>query len=225
MRCDRRAAIAQLATAALGVRQVALTWKWRRVMSMPSIIRYSLQIGFPRARRERPGSRVLLVAVLLAAIGCAYQPHPVVLEAGPVEWRAMVGRWRGSYSTAAAGRRGLIDFTLGAGDHEAFGDVLMIAAGTHGKYNTFHDDGPGDGAPTREHSTVLTIRFIRASDGRLMGVTAPYLDRDRGCEATATFYGAIGDGRMDGTFTSLCADGVHAVRGHWSVTRTSGTDR
>jgi hypothetical protein len=198
----------------------------RRVMSLTSIVRRSRQIGFPRARRDRhPGCRVLLGAVLLAAAGCAYHPRPVVLEAGPVEWRAMVGTWRGSYSTAAAGRRGLIDFTLAAGDREAFGDVLMITAGTYGRDNAFRDDAVRDGAPGQEHSTVLTIRFIRASDGRLMGVTAPYWDRDRGCEATATFYGAIGDGRMAGTFTSLCADGAHALRGHWSVTRTSATGR
>jgi uncharacterized protein (TIGR00730 family) len=43
--------------------------------------------------------------------------------------------------------------------------------------------------------------------------------------ADATFYGAIGDGRMDGTFTSVCEDGVHALRGSWSVTRTSRVDR
>jgi hypothetical protein len=70
-------------------------------MSMPSMIRCGLRIGFPRARRaHHPGSRVLLAALLLAA-GCAYQPHPAVLEAGPVEWRAMVGGWRGSGAALA----------------------------------------------------------------------------------------------------------------------------
>ena len=178
--------------------------------------------GVSRAARGR-GSPAMLLAFLLSVSGCAYHPPPVALDAGPAEWRAMVGTWRGSYSTAAGGRRGLIDFTLAAGDHEAFGDVLMIAAGADERYNPVNDGGRGEGVPEREHSAVLTIRFIRASDGRLMGVMAPYWDPDRRCEATATFHGAIGDGRMDGTFTSLCADGVHALRGRWSVTRTAGT--
>jgi hypothetical protein len=156
---------------------------------------------------------------------CAYRPRPVVLEAGPIEWRAMVGTWRGSYSTADKGRRGLIDFMLAAGDDQAFGDVLMTVAGSRERYGPVHDDTRLNGASRAAYSDVLTIRFIRASAGGLRGVMAAYWDPERGCEATATFHGAIGDGRMDGTFTSLCADGVHAVQGRWSVTRTSPAGR
>jgi len=161
--------------------------------------------------------------MLTSVAGCAYRPAPIRLDAGPAEWRALIGTWHGSYSTASETRRGLIDFTLEAGDNEAFGEILMIAAGTHDRYNAVQHGAPSEGESTLPRSTVLTIRFIRASDGRLMGATVPYWDPDRQCEATATFYGAIGDGRMDGTFTSLCADGVHALQGRWIVKRRAPT--
>ena len=173
--------------------------------------------------RVPPGVRTLLLAVLTLAAGCAYRPAPIVLDAGPAEWRAMIGTWHGSYSTASGRRRGLIDFSLAAGDNEAFGDVLMTAAGTHDRYNAVQHGASSEGEYALRHSTVLAIRFIRASDGRLMGATVPYWDPDRQCEATATFYGAIGDGRIDGTFTSLCGDGVHVLQGRWTVKRRSPT--
>ena len=185
----------------------------RRAMSKPS----------PNPFRVPPTSRVLLLGLVVSVAGCAYRPAPIVLDAGPAEWRALIGTWHGSYNTASEKRRGLIDFSLAAGDKEAFGDVLMTAAGTHGRYNAAQHGAPSEGEVFLPHSTLLMIRFVRASDGRLMGATAPYWDADRQCEATATFYGAIGDGRMDGTFTSLCADGVHAVQGRWTVRRRSPT--
>ena len=175
----------------------------------------------PWGRRVAAGA--LWLAVVTSMAGCAYRPRPVVLEAGPREWRAMVGTWRGSYSTADPGRHGLIDFTLAAGADQAFGDVLMTIAGRRDRYTAVHDETRWNGTPGAVYSDVLTIQFIRASDGGLRGVMTPYWDPERACEATATFYGAIGDGRMDGTFTSLCADGVHAVRGTWSVTLRSQT--
>ena len=174
--------------------------------------------------RRCPG--VILLVALMSAGGCAYRPRPVVLQAAPAEWKSMVGTWRGSYSTSNGRRRGLIDFTLAAGDGQAYGDVLMIPADSRDRYAPMQNgtgaDGPRDVAST---SKLLTIRFIRASDGRLMGAMTPYWDPDRGCEATATFYGAIREGRMEGTFTSMCAAGMQALKGRWTVERQREADR
>jgi hypothetical protein len=163
-------------------------------------------------------ARSLTSVVLLAVAGCAYHPRALTLQASATEWRALVGEWRGSYSSDGGDRHGLIDLSLAAGEQQAYGDVLMVAAGSRDRY---YPSAAGERMATAErpHGTILTIRFVRAADGRLTGTMDPYWDPERSCEATATFYGAIGDGRMDGTFTSLCADGVHAIRGHWSVLR------
>ena len=67
---------------------------------------------------------------------------------------------------------------------------------------------------------MLTIRFVRADDGRLTGALTPYWDPDRRCLATATFRGVV-DGRvMDGTFRSTCDAGGPTYTGRWTMRRT-----
>jgi hypothetical protein len=57
-----------------------------------------------------------------------------------------------------------------------------------------------------------------------MGMLDPYWDRERGCEATATFYGVLGDGTIEGQFVFTCRGGMPALRGRWWVRRT-GAER
>ena len=161
------------------------------------------------------------VAILGIALGpaCAYHPRPFVLQAGQADRESMIGTWRGDYSVPN-GRHGLIDFTLAAGDDQAYGDVLMIADDARQPYLRYPGrGGPDAGAALGARSQVLTIRFVRAAHRQLTGAMTSYWDPDRRCEATATFYGTISRSTMEGTFVSLCDNGVQAFRGRWKVTR------
>ena len=96
----------------------------------------------------------------------------------------------------------------------------MIADGTKQRYAP-HRRGPAGygAADPAPRSEVLTIRFVRATDGHLSGALTPYWDPDRQCEATATFDGSLTGARMEGTFLSVCEGGVLAYRGRWTMYR------
>jgi hypothetical protein len=168
--------------------------------------------------------RNLIVVLSLSSISfggfaCAYNPSPVQMDASRADWEILAGQWRGSYTTASPGRNGLIDFRLSAGDEQASGDVLMMAEHEKTPYWPYP---PGDsrlGPTNTPYTQLLTIRFVRAENGRISGTMAPYWDPDRTCQATAVFIGAVKDRTIEGTFTSLCDDGVRQLQGRWSVTR------
>jgi hypothetical protein len=164
-------------------------------------------------------ARILAVSLaLITGASCAPRYRPVSLDAPPTDREALLGAWRGSYRIEG-GRRGDLGFTLAAGDEQAYGDVLMIAHGAPHPYRRVGAGEPRPGVPPVE-AQVLTIRFVRAIDGRLTGALTPYWDPDRACEATATFYGIV-DGRvMDGTFRSTCAAGGPTYTGRWTMRRT-----
>jgi hypothetical protein len=87
---------------------------------------------------------------------------------------------------------------------------------------------PGDsrlGPTNAPYTQLLSIRFGRAEAGHISGTMAPYWDPERKCQATAVFLGTIKDRTIDGTFTSLCDDGVRQLQGRWRVTKTSGSAR
>jgi hypothetical protein len=160
---------------------------------------------------------------LIVGVSCAPRHRPVALDAGPVDREALLGSWQGSYRIAG-GRQGTIGFTLAAGDDQAYGDVLMIPDGAKRAYRRSPPDGPRTGALPVE-SEVLTIRFVRAIDGRLTGALTPYWDPDRRCLATATFRGVV-DGRvMDGTFRSTCDAAGPTYTGRWAMRRTGPAPR
>ena len=171
-----------------------------------------------------PLSRALAACLVLTmASACAPRYRPAALDATAADREALLGSWRGSYRIDG-GRRGTIGFTLAAGEHEAYGDVLMIADGTKRPYRPATSERQSPGVPPLE-AQVLTIRFVRAVDGRLTGALTPYWDPDRGCQAAATFHGIV-DGRfMDGTFRSTCTTGGPTYTGRWTMRRTGSAPR
>jgi hypothetical protein len=164
--------------------------------------------------------RVVGITVISAVgFACAYNPPPVPVEASRADWEILGGEWRGSYSTTPQGRSGSIEFKLSAGEEQAAGDVLMVAENAKTPYRPFP---PGDsrlGPTNTPYSQLLAIRFVRAEQGKISGTIASYWDPDRSCQATATFLGEVKDRTIDGTFTSLCEDGVRRLQGRWRVTK------
>ena len=70
-----------------------------------------------------------VAALMVGGAACAYNPPPVPVYASRADWEILAGHWTGTYTTSSTGRRGVIEFTLSAGDEQAFGDVLMFADG------------------------------------------------------------------------------------------------
>ena len=168
------------------------------------------------------GRCLAFVAAVLISLGtaaCAGNPPPVPVSAGRADWEILNGHWSGSYSTSPSGRHGVIEFTLSAGDEQASGDVLMVADGAHVPYRPYPPNDPRQGPINAPYTQLLTIRFVRADRGEISGTIASYWDPDRSCQASATFLGDVQNRVIEGTFTSMCEDGVRQLRGTWRVTR------
>ena len=159
----------------------------------------------------------VLAGAVLAA--CAPAPQtPVPLTGSPADVAALIGRWDGSYSSAATGRSGSISFTLAASGDTAYGDVIMIPRGFGRPLQASgHGTSPGD--PPAARSTVLTIRFVRVAQGRVNGTLAPYADPETGGQLFTTFEGHLQGEAIEGTFTTRSAEGTGAQAGQWKVTR------
>lgn len=113
-------------------------------------------------------------AVLASA--CVPMP-PVALDATPADLEILAGEWAGKYESAALGRRGSIEFKLKGGTEEARGDVLMVPSGRRTPYQAqAYEDGQH--ARSMPASEILTINFIRASDGSIAGRLDRYWDPD-----------------------------------------------
>ena len=160
------------------------------------------------------------VAVLtFGGAACAYNPPPVPVYASRADWEILAGNWRGGYTATSQGRSGVIEFKLSAGDEQAFGDVVMTAEHARVPYRPYPPGDPRLGPTNIPYTELLTIRFVRAEHGLISGTMAPYWDPDRSCEASATFLGEVKGRVIEGTFTSLCEDGVRELRGRWHVAR------
>jgi hypothetical protein len=145
----------------------------------------------------------------------------VALQATPADLEVLAGDWAGNYESAALGRRGSIEFKLKAGTDEAFGDVLMVPNGRQMPYQR----QPGQYAeepPSMPASELLTIRFIRASNGSLTGTLDRYWDPDRNCFANTAFRGNVGKGVVDGTFRTTFECGAGEATGTWSASKKPG---
>ena len=122
------------------------------------------------------------------------------------------------YESAALGRRGSIEFKLKAGTNEARGDVLMVPRGSGTPYQSrpSHDPLP---PPTTPSFELLTIRFIRASNGSIGGRLDRYWDPDRNCFANTAFNGYVGLGIVEGTFKTTFECGAGEATGTWNASK------
>lgn len=140
----------------------------------------------------------------------------VALQATPGDLEILAGEWAGEYESAALGRRGVIEFRLKAGTDDARGDVLMVPAGRRTLYQPRpYQEGEAAGDMASTH--LLTIRFIRASNGSLTGMLDRYWDPDRTCFALTTFNGYAERGVVEGTFRTTFECGVGEATGTWSA--------
>jgi hypothetical protein len=163
--------------------------------------------------------------LLMLGSGCAPMPT-VALEATPADLEVLAGNWTGEYTSAALGRRGSIEFNLKAGTDEARGDVVMVPQGNRRPYER-ESRGQYREQPYQEpgmaRSVLLTIRFIRASNGSVTGMLDRYWDPDRNCLAQTMFRGYMGIGTVEGTFTTTFDCGAGEATGTWKVTRKMKT--
>ena len=155
--------------------------------------------------------------LLVVVAGCAPMPT-VALQATPADLELLAGEWEGEYESAALGRRGTIEFKLKAGTDEAHGDVVMVPRGQRIPYRPQrYDEGPH--VPPMPVSELLTIKFIRSSDGSIAGMLDRYWDPDRECFANTTFSGRVGLGIVDGTFNTTFECGAGNATGTWSAAK------
>jgi hypothetical protein len=166
---------------------------------------------------RKTGIATALLA-LLVSTACAPRSRPVAVDASPADREALLGSWRGSY-TIEGQRGGTISFALLSRGDEAHGDVLMVPKGLPEPYGRLTPDGrPPAGGPAVA-SEVLTIRFVRAAQGSVKGMLAPYWDPDRACVARATFDGTLVPGSLSGTFVSTCEGAAPTYTGRWTMRR------
>jgi len=155
--------------------------------------------------------------LFVIATGCTPMPS-VALHATPADLELLAGEWAGEYESAALGRRGSIEFRLKAGTDDAHGDVMMVPAGRRTSYQPRpYQEGEAAGDMASTH--LLTIRFIRASNGSLTGMLDRYWDPDRTCFAVTTFHGYVGKGVVEGTFRTTFECGAGEARGVWTATK------
>ena len=164
----------------------------------------------------------LLLVLTFAICAGACASAPVVPIRGELSAAAsLAGEWHGTYSSRARGRTGSIWFKLIEGESHAHGDVMMTGAGAP---YAFRRDAP-DRYPqmygqSGGRDRFLTIRFVRAADGRIDGVLDPYWDPDCECQVITAFRGDVLDGRIVGTFVSHFGESI--ATGRWEATRRRG---
>jgi hypothetical protein len=150
------------------------------------------------------------MALLAAAqMACVFHGPPVPVTGRPGDLEQLAGEWSGDYvGDHDHRRRGTIAFHLQAGATQAYGSVIMTP------------EGLGRAYQRAESPRTLTIRFVHADGGTLVGALDAYWDPDRQSEATATFRGRLIDARtIEGTFTTRYATGAADTAGTWHVTR------
>ncbi len=166
-------------------------------------------------------SSVPLLVLLAFSLSCASTPPAVPVEGAPAELSALAGRWEGEYSSEATGRSGTIELELVAGEDHAHGDVVMTPRGSASPYRPA--PRPGEVHSPAAAAQLLTIRFVKAEDGKVSGTLDPYWDPDCGCEVMTTFVGEVRGDTVEGTFTSVHT--AARVFGIWKATRRPAVKR
>jgi hypothetical protein len=162
------------------------------------------------------GAATLAASSALSA--CGIPMRSVTVAATADEWQSLAGDWRGEYWMRDFDRHGQIAFRLSASHQDASGDVLMISDRFGWPYHSY--PGPGPWREPYQRTQLLTIRFVRAEDGRIAGRMDTYWDPDRRCDAVASFRGSRDGNAIYGTVSSSCiGDPARALTGRWKVER------
>ena len=170
-----------------------------------------------------PRSKTVLTVLLTFSLAaCAGHKAPVQMVGAATDVSALAGEWSGDYSSAETGRAGSISFKLRAADDSAFGDVVMVPAGSSKPLQKWHPtDTPGaqpTGSNQSSPSTILTIRFVRIESGHVSGNLDPYADPTTGARLFTTFSGELKADSISGSYTTRLLSG-QTQSGRWSVKR------
>ena len=158
----------------------------------------------------------LLLAVLL---GCSGHAPAITLQGEPTSIRSLAGEWAGEYWSAATERRGMINFSLGAGADTAYGDVLMFAPLGQPLRAA---DRPNEHAIHGRQAQSLRIEVARVGFGSVVGVLEPYVAPDCDCRATTRFAGVVVGDTIRGTFVTT-TERTTTRDGRWFVIRRAGS--
>ena len=175
-------------------------------------------------RRPAISSSIRVAAVgcaLAMTISCALAAPEIRLEGRPFDLEFLVGKWAGEYVTdGRPARRGIISFTLKAGEDHAHGDVLMIAEGSDRPFERYQGGAPfGAGPMNLPRDRFLMIHFVGVAGGHVYGVLDTYWDPDRQCQVLTRFDGRIKGRVIDGTFVSTYPSLDAKTTGRWTVIR------
>lgn len=159
----------------------------------------------------------VLVALAAIVAGCASVPAPVPVVGDAADLGRLAGQWGGEYQGVTSGRSGSIVFKLAAGADTAYGDVVMIPRERRDDRRPAQDPSAGLAIPLTPQ--VLSIAFVRATDGMLTGRLAPYRDPDCECMLTTRFQGRLRGDVIEGAFSSTPEGGGPVQTGTWKVRR------
>ena len=163
--------------------------------------------------RFRTTAAAALLGLLAGA--CASVPTPIPVVGSDVAIGRLAGEWGGEYWGDTSGRSGSIVFQLAADADTAYGDVVMISHERRESHIPVQD--PAAGLPIARAAAVLSISFVRASGGGLIGRLAPYRDPDCGCVLDTRFEGELRGDTIEGTFVSQPVGGGDTQTGTWKV--------
>lgn len=157
-----------------------------------------------------------LAALMTTASACARKAPGIELAASDFDLQPLVGKWRGSYSSAQTGRTGTIAFTLNAGESAASGSVVMLPKPD--SLLTPEEREMMSNVPDR---SVLRIHFVRKEGGTVSGALDPYQDPVCSCTVNTTFQGSFVDGNaIEGSYTTVpTVPGNSVTSGRWRVAR------
>jgi hypothetical protein len=162
--------------------------------------------------------RLGVVAALgLVIAGCSGTPAPVPVVGAPVDIAKLAGEWGGDYHNDTNGRTGSIVFKLSAGADTAYGDVVMIPGQRRAEHMPSQD--PAQGLPVSREPEVLSIAFVRATNGGLRGQLVPYRDPECDCLVVTHFKGAIRGNVLEGTFDTRHVEENQTLTGTWKAKR------
>jgi hypothetical protein len=159
----------------------------------------------------------LLLAAAAAACASSGEPKsaaPQIPTGGDrPSLKAMVGRWEGTYTNNANGRKGTIVLEVFSEGKEAHGDILMIPPDSK-------IAKPSPAETLRSMPQVYEINYIDAASGKISGTVGPYEDPDTHCQVRSLFEGLLRGETIEGTFQTVCDAGTSSnTGGTWSVAR------